>query len=142
MILILEQINNNYIKLKANLSQDKFEILDIESKEYGKLGVLKISYNKKNKIGIEQFVKKGQINLEIAIDYTKSNEPPEKENSLHYKNGKTPNDYEKAINSCVKIIAYYDGDQLFPVMVLEEFLKVRTKLVIVLILILMKMMLI
>ena len=102
-------------KLKSNLSQDKFEILEIKSQEYGKLGVLKISYNKKEKIGIEQFVKKGQINLEIAIDYTKSNEPPEKEISLHYKNGKTPNDYEKAINSCGKIIAYYDSDQLFPV---------------------------
>ena len=61
----------------------------------------------------ESFIKKGQINLEIAIDYTESNGLPKDKDSLHYIDGE--NDYEKAIKSCVDILAYYDSDQLFPV---------------------------
>ena len=91
------------------------ETIEIKSKKYGKLGLLKISYNRKEKLGIEKFVKKGQINLEIAIDYTYSNGNPEEPTSLHYKYGETPNDYDKAIKSCGDILAYYDSDQLFPV---------------------------
>ena len=101
-------------QLKSNLEKDELEIIEIESKEYGKLGVLKISYYPKEKITLEKFIKKGEINLEIAIDYTKSNESNNIP-SLHYKNGEKPNDYEKAIKSCGEIIAYYDSDQLFPV---------------------------
>ena len=102
-------------KLQSNLENDELEKIEIESKEYGKLGILKINYNSKDKISFEKFVQKGQINLEIAIDYTKSNASPEDKSSLHYKYGKEPNDYEKAIKSCGDIIAYYDSDQLFPV---------------------------
>ena len=101
-------------KLKSNLNNDKTEIIDINSDEFGKLGVLSIFYNKTEKLGIEKFVKKGKISLEIAIDYTASNEN-ENEISLHYKDGETPNDYEKAIKSCVNIVAPYDSDELFPV---------------------------
>ena len=60
-------------------------------------------------------MKKGNINLEIAIDYTVSNGNPDVKESLNYKFGTTPNDYEKAIKSCGDIIANYDSDQLFPV---------------------------
>ena len=101
-------------KLKTNLSEDKIEYFEIKSQEYGKLGVLKILYNTTEKIGLDKFVNKGQINLEIAIDYTLSNEI-ENTPSLHHKNGEEQNDYEKAIRSCVNIIANYDSDQLFPV---------------------------
>ena len=102
-------------KLKSNLEKDINEIIEIKSQEYGKLGVLKIFYNNTKKIRIEEFVKKGNINLEIAIDYTSSNGKPDDKESLHYKYGTTPNDYEKAIKSCGDIIANYDSDQLFPV---------------------------
>ena len=101
-------------KLKTNLNEDKIEYFEIKSQEYGKLGVLKILYNTTEKIGIDKYVNKGQINLEIAIDYTLSNEF-ENTPSLHHKNGEEQNDYEKAIRSCVNIIANYDSDQLFPV---------------------------
>jgi hypothetical protein len=54
-----------------------------------------------------------QINLDIAIDYTASNN--ENPIPLHHLDGRTQNDYEKAIESCGSIIAFYDYDQLFPV---------------------------
>ena len=101
-------------KLKSNLIKDKIEIIDIKSDEFGKLGELSIFYNKTEKLGIEKFVNNGQISLEIAIDYTASNEN-ENEISLHYKDGETPNDYEKAIKSCVNVVAPYDHDHLIPV---------------------------
>ena len=63
----------------------------------------------------EQFIKKGQINLDIAIDYTKSNGDPKDINSLHHLKINEENDYEKAIKSCGNILAYYDADQKFPV---------------------------
>ena len=55
------------------------------------------------------------INLDIAIDYTASNENPNNPNSLHYCLGDMPNDYENAILSCGSIVGYYDKDQIFPV---------------------------
>ena len=86
-------------------------------------------YNKQN-IGsalIQYFVKektcylnnllnnKMQINLEIAIDYTKSNKPPNDPNSNHFIYSSNLNDYEIAMKSCCEILAPYDADQLFPV---------------------------
>ena len=102
-------------QLKSALNEDKEKSIDIESDNYGKLGILKINYNYTKKISFEQFVKKGQINLEIAIDYTLSNGDPNEPDSLHYMNGEKRNDYEEAIKSCGDIIAYYDSDELFPV---------------------------
>ena len=59
----------------------------------------------------------GQINLDIAIDYSESNGLPDNPSFYHYiyENDDEKNDYEKAIKSCGDIIAYYDHDQLFPV---------------------------
>ena len=54
-----------------------------------------------------------QINLDIAIDYTASNN--ENPISLHNISEGYQNDYEKAIISCWRIIAPYDYDKLFPV---------------------------
>ena len=102
-------------KLKSNLNHDKIEKIEIKSSKYENIGILQINYNNSKKISLEQFIKKGQINLDIAIDYTKSNVFPKNQSSLHYMYGKEPNDYEKAIRSCGDIIVYYDSDQLFPV---------------------------
>lgn len=55
------------------------------------------------------------INLSIAIDFTNSNGYPDEETSLHFKNGKTPNAYKKAIYSIGRIVEQYDSDKKFPV---------------------------
>ena len=105
-----------YIKqLKSNLTKDKFEKIEIRSKDNGILGTLGINYSCSKIISFEHYIKNGQINLDIAIDYTESNGSPDNPNSLHYMKVEGGNDYEKAINSCGKIIGYYDYDQLFPV---------------------------
>ena len=64
------------------------------------------------------YIKKGgiRIGLNIGIDFTESNLPPNDPNSLHSivnKNQKNP--YERAILACGKILEYYDYDLLFPV---------------------------
>jgi len=55
-----------------------------------------------------------QVSMMVGIDFTASNGQPTDKISLHsiYKK---PNLYEKAIDSCCTIVAYYDSDQLFPV---------------------------
>ena len=64
----------------------------------------------------EKLAKKNmQINLEIAIDYTKSNGDPHNPKSKHYLKPYELNDYEIAIKNCGAILAPYDADQLFPV---------------------------
>ena len=63
-------------KLKTNEEEDEIEQLEIKSqdKNIGIIGILQINYKTKRKIDIEEFIRKeGQIHLEIAIDYTKSN---------------------------------------------------------------------
>ena len=81
------------------------------------IGLVKIQYYLKQKASyIDKLAKnKMQINLEIAIDYTKSNKPPNDPSSNHYINSKDLNDYEKAIKACCEVLAPYDADQLFPV---------------------------
>ena len=60
------------------------------------------------------YIKSGvKIALSIGIDFTGSNGHPNDFASLHSKNG--PNDYERAITACAKIVGKYDDDQLFPV---------------------------
>ena len=101
--------------LQTNLKSDKNTMIDIKSDLYGKLGNLEIAYNISKKMIFENFIQKGTIHLEIAIDYTESNGDPSDPSSLHYMLGDEKNDYEEAIKSCADIIAYYDSDQLFPV---------------------------
>lgn len=55
------------------------------------------------------------ISLMVAIDFTGSNGDPSSPDSLHYRFGKEPNQYEKATRTIGDIIAPYDADQLFPV---------------------------
>jgi len=105
----------NIKKLKSNLNNDKTEMIEIKSQENGKLGTLEIIYSCSKIITFEQYIKNGQINLDIAIDYTESNGLPSSKDSLHYIKAEGGNDYEKAIKSCGKIIANYDYDNQFPV---------------------------
>jgi hypothetical protein len=102
-------------KLENILKEDMFLTIPIKNKRHGDIGTLEINYNKKEKITFEQFIKKGQINLDIAIDYTKSNGDPNNVDSLHHLKENERNDYEKAIKSCGDIIAYYDADNKYPV---------------------------
>ena len=114
---------NNYIGYSSftlncleNISkEDKFYNIKIKHNKYGEIGTLEINYNTKTKMTFEEFIKKGQINLDIAIDYTKSNGDPNEEHSLHYLKRNERNDYEKAIKACGDIIGHYDSDELFPV---------------------------
>jgi hypothetical protein len=80
------------------------------------IGYVTIYYIQSLKKTFIDYIKGGTtINLDIAIDYTASNEDPNNPISLHYFLGDQPNDYEKAIYSCGTIVGYYDRDQIFPV---------------------------
>ena len=98
------------------LNNQLTEILLYNTNQENK-GLVKIQYYIKNKFSfVDKLTKnKMQINLEIAIDYTKSNKPPNDPRSNHYLNGRDLNDYEKAIKACCEVLAPYDADQLFPV---------------------------
>jgi hypothetical protein len=80
------------------------------------IGYVTINHIQSLKKTFIDYIKGGiNINLDIAIDYTASNEDPKNPNSLHYFLGNQPNDYEKAIYSCGNIVGFYDRDQVFPV---------------------------
>ena len=104
-------------QLKSNSSENKLTEILLKNLSGKNIGLLKIQYYQKKKTSyLEKLSKnKMQINLEIAIDYTKSNKPPNDPSSNHYLNDRFLNDYEKAIKSCGEILAPYDSDQLFPV---------------------------
>merc|ERR550539_1918517 len=58
-----------------------------------------------------------EMQLCLAIDFTGSNGDPRKPGTLHYlsPDGRTMNDYEKAISSIGGILADFDTDKKFPV---------------------------
>jgi len=67
-------------------------------------------------ISFIDYIKNGvTIKLNIGIDFTASNNPPNDPNSLHYLYGNYMNDYEQAIRQCGMTVAYYDYNQSFPV---------------------------
>ena len=106
----LSQLQSN--SLKNNLTDIKL------INQYGdKIGTARIQYYLKKKVSYLDKLSKNkiQINLEIAIDFTKSNRPPNDPSSNHFINSINLNDYEKAIKSCGEILSPYDADQLFPV---------------------------
>ena len=101
-------------QLEYNLKMDQLTNIDIESIKYGKLGVVQINYDETVKLTFIDYLSRGmQINLDIAIDYTASNN--ENPIPLHNIDGMNKNDYEKAIESCGSILAFYDYDKLYPV---------------------------
>ena len=100
--------------LEFNLNNDQLSKVELNSQKYGYLGPIQINYDQTIKLTFVDYLSKGmQINLDIAIDYTASNN--ENPIPLHNIDGVHENDYEKAIESCGSIIAFYDFDQLFPV---------------------------
>ena len=103
--------------LEYNLTRDQITTIPLSSKKYGNIGNFLINYNQTVKLGFIEYLSKGmQINLDIAIDYTASNNDPHTNPiPLHNIDPRYPNDYEKAIESCGSIVAFYDYDQLFPV---------------------------
>ena len=104
----------NLNNLEFNLNNDQLSKVELNSQKYGYLGPIQINYDQTIKLTFVDYLSKGmQINLDIAIDYTASNN--ENPIPLHNIDGGHENDYEKAIESCGSIIAFYDYDQLFPV---------------------------
>lgn len=103
-------------QLKNNSSQNLLTQVSIFStNNQGQIGKFYISYQQKPMMTFKDYLMKGmEINLEIAIDFTCSNESPDRPISLHYAYGNSPNSYEIAIKSCGSIVGYYDYDQLFP----------------------------
>ena len=99
------------------LNNLKNQILIYENIKLNKiLGQIIIYHEYHSKKRFTDYLKEGiDLNLNIAIDYTISNGKPNDKNSLHYANGDEANDYEKAMYSCGKIVAFYDKDQIFPV---------------------------
>jgi hypothetical protein len=101
-------------QLEYNLKMDQLTNIDIDSIKYGRLGVVQINYDETVKLTFVDYLSRGmQINLDIAIDYTASNN--ENPIPLHNIDGINKNDYEKAIESCGSILAFYDYDKLYPV---------------------------
>ena len=115
--VLLASGNFTLSQLKSNSSMNQLTEVILYDMNQENKGFAKIQYYVKNKTSyIDKLSKKRmQINLEIAIDYTKSNKSPNDPRSNHYINGFDLNDYENAIKSCCEILAPYDADQLFPV---------------------------
>ena len=104
----------NIQNLEYNLNNDQLSNISLNSNKYHNLGSIQINYDESIKLTFIDYLSKGmQINLDIAIDYTASNN--ENPIPLHSLDSGYQNDYEKAIESCGSIIAFYDFDQLFPV---------------------------
>ena len=104
----------NVKDLEYNSNNDQLSTINLISEKYNNLGSITINYDEYIKLTFIDYLSKGiQINLDIAIDYTASNN--ENAIPLHNLDERYQNDYEKAIESCGSIIAFYDFDQLFPV---------------------------
>ena len=104
----------NLNSLEYNLNNDQLSVIPLNSIKYQNLGSIQINYDEFIKSTFVDYLSKGmQINLDIAIDYTASNN--ENPIPLHKIKVGSQNDYEKAIESCGSILAFYDYDQLFPV---------------------------
>ena len=57
----------NLYQLESYLKEDNYGTFQIQNKDYGIIGELEIDYNVEKKLTFEQFIKKGTINLDIAI---------------------------------------------------------------------------
>ena len=106
----------NLAQIEFDSSKDTTTNVVLQSPKYDYVGNININYDKKERLTFIDYLAKGmQINLDIAIDYTYSNNGPENPIPLHNSDPRYPNDYEKAIESCGSIVAFYDYDKLFPV---------------------------
>ena len=115
-IKILFYKNTRKIVGNFNLSINEFINEKIMNFELNGVSLKIISKSKiiKNYTFVDYLKAGVQIGLMIAIDFTQSNGDPNNGDSLHYIDGPTPSQYERAIYTCGHMIAYYDYDQLFP----------------------------
>ena len=110
---LVSSFNKSIDELKSD-AQDNLQLkIPISNNNY--LFLYDNSELKKNYTFLDYISAGVRIGLSIGIDFTGSNGHPLDEGTLHSIKGKKPNDYERAINACGNIIAYYDYDQLFPV---------------------------
>ena len=93
------------------------KILDIKTLYLDNEGLLRVNLNCtcKKQYKFLDYLRGGtQVSMMVGIDFTASNGQPTDRISLHSLKHQ-PNLYEKAIDSCCSIVAFYDSDQLFPV---------------------------
>ncbi len=121
ILMELYHYNTNSLKGVSQFTLEQLEkkeivILYEELNSSNQIGKAILNHSFKAKKTFLDYIRAGiNINLNIAIDYTASNEDPKNPISLHYYLGDMPNDYENAILSCGSIVGYYDRDQIFPV---------------------------
>ena len=113
---IYETIPSSIAYFTLNNIDKQILLYNNSNKNQRILGQIIIKHQLIKKKRFLDYLKGGiDLNLTIAIDYTKSNGTPDNKSSYHYAFGDEANDYEKAIYSCGKILAFYDKDQIFPV---------------------------
>ena len=85
--------------LEYNLSMDIITNISLKSNKYGNLGNISIKYNHSVKYTFLDYLQKGlNLKLDIAIDYTASNnDPQDNQIPLHNTDPSKPNDYEEVI---------------------------------------------
>lgn len=106
----------NMSDLRNNSKNNQSSVIQIQNLNGKNAGFIQIQYSEEPVMTFIDYLKYGmEINLVIAIDYSASNQDPNYPNSNHYVHGNGYNNYEQAISSCGKILAYYDHDQQFPV---------------------------
>ena len=102
--------------LEYNLSNDIITNLPLKSSKYGDIGNVNINYDQIIKYTFIDYLQKGmRINLDIAIDYTASNNGPHNPIPLHNTDPRYTNDYEEVIEAFGSIVTFYNDDQSFPV---------------------------
>ena len=118
-IIFLNYTNKTLYSIKTTI--DEFEqmqnsiIADFYITPQNKIYVRNNS-NSTREYTVTDYLKNGvQINLVIAIDFTSINLNQMDYRSLHSIVNGRPNNYERAIQACGYIVAYFDYDRLFPV---------------------------
>jgi len=96
--------------------QKEFRLEDKKGKEIDPKGMTFAQCEIKTRHSFLEYVFGGcEIGLSIAIDFTLSNQPPNKPTSLHYLDMQK-NEYLNAIRSVGNILQYYDTDKQIPVL--------------------------
>ncbi len=93
------------VHIWLNLTTQGESLLSVGLKQLLQNAVLNTSTHVCN---IVWFFCRMQIQVTVAIDFTKSNGDPQNPSSLHHISSTHPNPYVKAIQSVVSILEYYD----------------------------------
>lgn len=102
----LLRIPNTYEVLRANKKG--------ENKPSGILHV--VTADILNRPNMVDYITGGcEISLMVAVDFTISNGPPYESSSLHFRSGKSPNEYQQAILKIGGIVENYASNKAFPI---------------------------